>query len=124
MKRSHPVTRLIMIVVLLALVVIAVLEFSRRGTWNRAYKALEEARQSIPALGGGLDRKEKIRAAMEAEYGAELVEGVVGDYFFFSGVLRTYWVEVRYNALDQPVHVDFGVTSGLGSGMPDVNAIE
>ena len=111
MKRSHPVTRLIMIVVLAVLVVIAVLEFSRRGKWNRAYKALEEARQSIPALGSGLDRKEKIRAAMAAEYGAELVEGVVGDYFFFSGVLRTYWVEVRYNLLDQPVHVDFGVTS-------------
>ena len=124
MKRSHPVTRLIMIVVLAVLVVIAVLEFSRRGKWNRAYEALEEARRSIPALGSGLDRKEKIRAAMEAEYGAELVEGVVGDYFFFSGVLRTYWVEVRYNVLDQPVHVDFGVTSGLGGGVPDVNAIE
>ena len=115
---------LIMIVVLTVLVVMAVLEFSRRGKWNRAYEALEEARQSIPALGGGLDRKEKIRAAMEAEYGAELVEGVVGDYFFFSGVLRTYWVEVRYNLLDQPVHVDFGVTSVLGDGVPDVNAIE
>ena len=124
MKRSHPITRLIMAAVLLALLVVAWLEFSARGKWNRAFELLEGAQQSDFRDGtAGPDRQDKIRQVLEGEYGAELVEGTAQDFFFFAGVLRTYWVEVGYNALGQSIYVNQHVTTGFARDLPEAPPI-
>ncbi len=124
MKRSHPITRLIMAVVLFALVVVAVMEFSARRKWNAAFELLEAAQQSDFRDGtAGPDRQSKIRQVLEGEYGAELVEGTARDFFFFAGVLRTYWVEVGYNPLGQSIYVNQHVTSGFARELPQAPPI-